>query len=246
MKTEITLIANEANPLEVVVIKYREQIMVTGSLIGLASIVTEQIGAAGMSVKCSPINIREVNVVDWRQTLPYGQGARRLHFLSVGIYSDGQWIPWKMSRYVVLAPRQLMAPKVTWSDLMQRMLLLVLILATALGFLGLRLICRHIDPSHPVDNVDLLFDTFARTLGISAGTWMGRSRAERQLLVVASVFAFLMGSVLSGVLYKRTINQEYVQRFKTLQDLCDAGIRVTFQGHSMFSVHSMMQAESRQ
>lgn len=231
--TQVTVLIENNGPSQMAVVQHKGQLVATGIYIGLAGIVIERIGGE-MSFGLTHINqandvpiIRNVNFVDWRQAvLTSDNRTYDVHLLKAGFVSKGDWSPWWTNRYVVLAPRQLVAPKITWSDVVQRVLLMGMILAVTLGFLMLRLISRRIHSTHQVDSTALLFDTFARTLGLSAGAWLGRSRTERQLLIVVSVFAILMGGVFSGILYERSLRANDVQRFNSIQDLCDNNIPV--------------------
>lgn len=248
--TNVSATMYKLNPIETSVVEHQGQMFSTGTFIGLASIVIERMGAVAMTIHVvrnkGTLISKPRRVVDWRQTVVYVTTMQsNKHELVFGLVSEDTWIPWKESRYVVLAPRHLVAIAVTWSDVMHRMLLLGLILGTSVGFLYLRLVCRQIDLTYPLDRIDLLFDTFARTLGLPAGTSFGRSRAEHLLLIDISIFALLMSSVLSGVLYQRTMNQVEVERFNTLEDLCDSHVPVIFDGHILFLNYLLTQTDAQ-
>lgn len=183
--------------------------------------------------------------MDWRQTVEYKQKVEdALHIIMFGTFSLGEWLPWTINSYMILAPKQLVGPKSTWSVVLLRTLLVVLIIGTSLVFLSIRLFCRRTETHETADRVELLFDTFARTLGLSAGTWLGRTRAERQALVVVSIFSILLSSVFSGVLYARTMNSEAVQRYNTLQELCDGNVTVNIDRLFLYSLLLIMKKKA--
>lgn len=146
------------------------------------------------------------------------------------------------TRYRVVVPRIVLDTtsnrlKKYW---MQTLVVLGLMLTTGL-FVVIRLLCR-LGEEWPVDVSDWwvysFFDTWARTLSNGAGPWLGRSTAERQLLTVIAVFAFLAARVFTGVLYEQLLVQDEVRfLYNSLDDICLAGMvlrvpHVLMPGHS--------------
>lgn len=216
----------------------------SGVLVGISRVLFDYLAAeeANMSehlyYRLSKVVTREVSYLDQRLTWPVSNiSFDAPNTLEIGTSSFGDWMPSMKDGYVVLAPHQLVLPEVSWTLFWQRTLLLGLIIGTTLCILAIRLCCRRIEvPASPTNRDALLFDTFARTLGLSAGNWLGRSSSERQLLAVLSTFAILMGGVFSGVLYEHNFPNEAKERFNTVYDICAAGLNVTIEPAVIFAL----------
>lgn len=209
-----------------------------GILVGLSRIASEYLGADKIEIQelsasvgqelSTSVKAYDVAFLDHRQTAPYAKiRPDIIHFMSIGVITLGDVISSMTQDFVVLAPSQLLPPRVTWTLFWQRTLLFGMIFGTTLVFLAIRLFSSQMEPAGRLDRGLFLFDTFARTLGASAGAWQGRSTSERQLLVVLATFAILMGGIFSGVLYERSFPAEGTERFKTMQDICESGLDVT-------------------
>lgn len=219
-----------SNQMQLELIIHQGHLHLTGYFIGLLRIICDQTGVTLVEMQnLVTINInRVVAILDKRQTWPHQVLNQSLfNRFIIGLAVTGDFMPAISNQFVYLAPRQLIPSEVTWMDALRRILILGLLLGISLIFLTIRLICQQMRPANRLDPGDLLFDTFARILSISAGTWRGASSAERQLLVIVSAFAILMAGVFSGVLYEQNMINDEKQRFNTPQELCDAGIKLT-------------------
>lgn len=228
-----------ANALQMEVVQLNGGLFYTGTRIGLARIVAERMEAASFNIQSQSgyfmrseqrriSSARLVAYVDRRQSVGYKQKVPNdYHKISIGHLTFGDHLPVSFDRYVVLAPRQLVPLKVCQWRALQKPLLLILLVAMSFLFLRIRLWCR-LEPI-VVDREHLLFETFARMLGITAGMALVRTRSERQLLVVIAIFAIWTGSIFSSVLYERNVvDDKLVQRFRTFDELCAAKVPINF------------------
>lgn len=131
------------------------------------------------------------------------------------------------TRYVVLVPRIVLTRS---SDRLMEILfkcqiIAGILLSTGL-FVTLRYCCQITNDDQPSFGEFItksFFDTFSRLLGISPGTWFGRSTGERQLLSVISLLAFLFGCIFSGVLFEQMLTEdEPTYLYNNLEDICNA------------------------
>lgn len=153
------------------------------------------------------------------------------------------WTNSEPYRYVVLIPRVIVDDatlrEVLFKYLRKCSVVVGLLLVVAV-FSALRYLCQRttVKSISPLDH--LFLDTFARSIGSSAGPWLGRSRSERQLLVVIGVFAFLFGSIFSGALFEQLLTEAPLHfLYNSLDDVCSAKLGVSVQievfDHLVFS-----------
>lgn len=98
------------------------------------------------------------------------------------------------------------------SKYLRKMSVIVGLLLVVAIFAGVRYFCHHgmtVDSKAKIDSPlnHLFLDTFARSIGSSAGPWMGRNRSERQLLVVIGFFGCLFGSIFAGNAFRAIADQ---------------------------------------
>lgn len=75
----------------------------------------------------------------------------------------------------------------------------------------------------------LFVDTFARSLGISPGMWLGRNTSERQLLVIIGFFGLLSSCLFSGFLFENYFVEEPTHfRYNSINDVCLDGLQIGF------------------
>lgn len=131
-----------------------------------------------------------------------------------------------ISRYVVVVPRILVdSSSNRLIEYGRRCQVVGGLVMSTLFFVMLRYCYQRTDVASLSGSVvlALFFDTFARSMGVGAGPWLGRLSAERLLLSVIAVYAILSGSIFSGVLYEHLVVKEQPQfRFNSLDELCTA------------------------
>lgn len=75
--------------------------------------------------------------------------------------------------------------------------------------------------------IQLFIDTFARSLGTSAGAWFGRTTSERHLLVVIGFFGLLSSCIFSGMLYEQFfIEEQTLYLYNNLSDVCHHKMKI--------------------
>lgn len=211
---------------------------VFGLNVGIYKIIAEQLTDSKMNFMFSfhfpmqhPTVVRSL---DSRLTYPYIEysmesdrmvslGTFPTEYIQVFIYSPP-------TRFVVIVPRIV---ENTSSDVIASVLLklefIVGLVVCVVFFVAQRYFCQLVNNRTSVTGWNFLihsfFDTFSRTLGIAPGTWLGQSIAERLLLSVISVFAFLSGSIFSGVLYEQLLSKNELRfRYNNLEDVCRDGL----------------------
>lgn len=128
-------------------------------------------------------------------------------------------------RYVIVVPRIVATSSSnSLKDLFLKFQVLCGIFLSIAIFVFVRIMCQRVQYCS-IRN--LVFDTFARSLGVGSVSWPGGATAERQLLSVISFFAILSGSIFSGVLYQGLVVQEDAQfLYNNLDEICLAGMKL--------------------
>lgn len=213
--------------------------IVHGYRIGIYKIIAERMGASRMQftnqnkqIKCGFMGL----VKDERLTSSVEVSKRQnVHWISLSPQPHGLGKSSLVSvisvRYVVMVPRIVLnATNNTMMDYWQKCQLIVGLVLVTVCFVGIRCACQFSVARKRTDRgqgriLYLFFDTFARSLGVGPGAWLGRSKAERLLLTVISVFAILSGSLFGGGLFeKQLLRNELKFRFNSLDDICLAKI----------------------
>lgn len=208
----------------------------TGFFVGLYKIIADRLTHRKMNyhyiLDSVILNASTVGYLDSRLSHPYefirnvNHTDRKISFEQTYSYNIRICTYADSTQYRIIVPRIVETSNNNYGvpEVLSNFGIILCFLVSVLVFVTLRFKIRRIMNDIPKSGgsfLEMLFDTFSRSLGISAGIWSGRTRAERLLLSVIAVFAFLSGSIFSGALYQELLSDEVIEyRYKNLQDVC--------------------------
>lgn len=221
-------------------------VFVSGFRIGIYMILAEKLNATGFSYW--PVKETIDYAVQFPRLPPIRYLDKRLSWRYMKKPLDFQYqISFKVKQrfkifthaqpeqYMILVPRVVVDSSSDYRLLehyFQKCLVVVCLLLSASVFAALRYACQSLLSDASRNNClysgqDLFVDSFARCLGISTGSWIARSTAERQLLIVIGLYGILSSIVISGFLYEQFLSEENVEfMYNNIEEICSAGFKV--------------------